>query len=416
MYYTKLAVRNHQTTHTGKRIHPLAIVFFAVVLMVFAVFWLPRLGKPFFGHHEFNGVFFGQIARNYVRYGLIATKGAQVLNPGTQPKSNWSLHTHHPATYPLALGAVFATLGVSETAERSLSLIASLIALILLIRLTKSTSALLPLLVTPLFLYYAIIPVFEPVILPFIVLILLAYAQKNPRLLLFASLAGILIDWPAFWFIGWIICVEVFSKNRNWHLIRAAIFGIIAGTLVNMLHLWLIVGDPIGPILDIGLYRASGMQQPFTSVEWIRLLISRTKAFIGLPLILSSIAGTVVAFRYKKQWKLVLVTLLPALTHVIFFRNVTWYHDYVLYYSLPFIAVATSVCLWYSYQVTRSPIKVFGVAVVLAIATFVTTYPFYRALASLHSHDICVKSQTLSAEAADQCGVFQVFYSDDFGR
>lgn len=82
----------------------------AITLLLFVLI-LPfigsRINRPFIGHHDFNGAFYSQIARNYLKIGLIKSRGAQIINSGDISNGDWNLHTHHPATYPILLSLIF---------------------------------------------------------------------------------------------------------------------------------------------------------------------------------------------------------------------------------------------------------------------------------------------------------------------
>src|SRR4030042_4900810 len=104
-----------------------------ILISVVTIFLLSyKLNWPFWGHHEFNGVYYGTIAKNYLRYGIINTRGAQVNNLYPTEKTNWSFHQNHPATYPLLIATVFRLFGTTEASMRMVSILASVVGLVYL--------------------------------------------------------------------------------------------------------------------------------------------------------------------------------------------------------------------------------------------------------------------------------------------
>src|SRR3989338_8774885 len=99
-----------------KKTHIVLVSILTFLLLSYKLTW------PFWGHHEFNGVYYGMIAKNYLRYGLLATKGGQVNNLFPAAPSEWSYHVNHPATYPLLLALSFRMFGTAEATARLVSI------------------------------------------------------------------------------------------------------------------------------------------------------------------------------------------------------------------------------------------------------------------------------------------------------
>src|SRR3989344_9213561 len=70
-----------------------------------------EINKPFWGHHDWNSVVYSNIARNYVRYGYLATKLAQVTNYDYQEPKNFGFITHYPPLLPILMSLPFHLLG-----------------------------------------------------------------------------------------------------------------------------------------------------------------------------------------------------------------------------------------------------------------------------------------------------------------
>ena len=60
------------------------IDYFSLFVLLTVAWFLLSIGisKPFIGHHDWNGVQYGNIARNHLHYGLQQTKLAPVLSYG----------------------------------------------------------------------------------------------------------------------------------------------------------------------------------------------------------------------------------------------------------------------------------------------------------------------------------------------
>lgn len=386
------------------------ILLYTLISIFILILFVPGINRPFFGHHDFNSVFYGQIAKNYLRYGLIQTKGAQVFSEGSIAQDDWQIHTHHPATYPIILSLAFYFFGIHEWVARLVSTIASIIAVIFLAKAFSNKLAVLPLLFTPLFLYYGRFPVFEPVILASIAVTLFTYSKKNYRIFFLSAFIGILIDWPGYWPVIWILIFEMLSRNRDWKIIKASLASIILGTFLILLHQFIITGTFLKSLFEIGDYRLSLNGQPYSNYLWVKVLIDRAKALLGLPLLISSMLGFIISIKEKINLKLALLTLLIAVSHVLVFRNITWYHDYMLYYSIPFVVLTTSIFINYLAKKINF-LNQFIIVSILVISTYLNTNMFYTALANLPE---CknVKNNLTAETKENNCERFRIFYTD----
>jgi len=373
----------------------------AVVMVGVFGLLIPRMGEPFSGHHEFNGVFYGQIARNYLRYGLFETKGAQVTNLWRADKTSWSLHTHHPATYPLLLAGVFSVVGESEAAARVVSVIFSMLGVGVLMLLScevfgrGKTLAVLPVSVTPLFLYYGRLPVFEPLLLTFTSLALWAYVKidydgKYRWWLMGSIFVLLLIDWPGFWVGAWILAAEALTKKRK-EVVLGIVAAMVGAGVIILGHQWLVTGHLLRDFLSVVSVRLGVAAQPYTPSGWLGLLVSRSKAFFGLPVLIAAALGlglTVVKGSGKES-KMLLVALSTGVSHILVFRNIAWYHDYMLYHLIPFAVLAVA-GLANRFDKRGEGSVVAGLSL-LAIITVVVTNKFYVDLAAIRPHEKCVE-------------------------
>jgi hypothetical protein len=341
----------------------IGLVFLAGLLM------LPWINRPFTGHHDFNGAFYSQIARNYIRYGLVKTKLGQVTShAGTQPKK-FVYHTHHPPLLPLLLAGSYSIFGEHEWVARSTVAFFSLGSVLLFFFIvSQATSSVLAvaataLLVTnPLFIYNSILPVHEPLALFFILLQIYAFnkwIQTRKRAHLVALIVGVILGnlsaWPTFYVVPLLIANEL--RLRRSHYLRLLFFLQLVSGLIfafHFLHIRLLTGDWFGGgfheafLRRIGLTPEVDPRYVYSTGKYVSKLLTRFKNFYGVPLLLTSIGGIVVSFTKKANSSVkgvVLVLAGLALVHPILFRNAVFVHDYLLIYTIPVISVTAALGL-----------------------------------------------------------------------
>src|SRR5687767_13046703 len=140
-----------------------------ILTLILATFTLSiQINKPFYGYHDWNGVTYGQIARNYVHYGLIQTRLGQVENLSPTTKENFHYDTHYPPLFTLLLSVPVFLFGPHEWAIRLLPIILSLFNLFLIFRLGSllisekfGLLAMITAFLTPIFFYFGKNPVHE---------------------------------------------------------------------------------------------------------------------------------------------------------------------------------------------------------------------------------------------------------------
>jgi len=393
---------------------------------------MPRMTEPFWGHHEFNGVFYGMMAKNYMRYGLAETKGAQITTPQVTEKGNWSLHTHHPATYPLLLYGWFLLWGAGEWQARLLSIVSSgwaiagLAALNMVFFKKKEAGlGVLAVIFTPLYLYFGSLPVFEALLLPLAAWALYFYWTRSKHanewwspVMVFAS---VLLDWPGYWLGLWLLAYELVFLRRRKMLIRFVGAVVLASVMV-LLHQRIATGTWLSELLAVGERRLGATGEPFTITEWLRLLATRTKAFYGLALLVfGGLSLVVVKNMRKEKWGFLVAVGMMGITHIVVFRNISWYHDYMLYHLIPWFSLVAGAGL--AYFVTRWNRWGVGIFLVLVVVNFVVTWPFTRALAQMQYQRECyemglkIKSgeQTefrMNEDKARLCGPVMGYYGE----
>src|SRR3990167_9954716 len=89
--------------------------FFVITILVLAAALLSvNLDKPFIGHHDWNGAWYSNFARNFMRYGLWQTKFGQVMNYDLISPNEFQYFTHYPPLLPIFMYISFKIFGVHE--------------------------------------------------------------------------------------------------------------------------------------------------------------------------------------------------------------------------------------------------------------------------------------------------------------
>lgn len=377
----------------------LILIFAACLLTIY-------IDRPFIGHHEYNGVVYSTIARNFNRYGIINTSFAQIENQDKASPKEFYFMTHHPPILTVLLSISFGIFGEGEKAARLVPVIFSLATLILIYALTrqyfdKKTAILAAALacVTPMFIFYGKLPVQEVLGLPLILLSIFLYFRyikrpsRNRYLLLLGSIViGNFTSWPAY-YLGAAFALHYlfFGKPKNKYLIAISFpFLCITTFAVYIFNLYIITGNTFGGNLNGALLQRLNVQQlgqPASLRDLTILQIRWLNAYYGKILIgISTITALSLAFKTKRFYKqekyqLLIILLFMGVAHIVIFRGVAQYHDYFLIYLLPFIVITASTgIITFLNFLKLKPTALTLCAVLLVILIAISTLPFTKAL------------------------------------
>lgn len=97
------------------------------------------LREPWIGLHDWNGAFYSQLARNFLRYPFEVHRGIPLVAVGAElpPPEDRCLYSTHPAGLVWLLAAVFGVVGPSEAAARSAAIAASIASLLIWFHLVR---------------------------------------------------------------------------------------------------------------------------------------------------------------------------------------------------------------------------------------------------------------------------------------
>lgn len=310
-----------------------------------------NINKPFIGQHDWNGVVYGQQAKNFFRFGYLPLKlGATLATFSTSPDGRKYL-IHYTPVLPVLISFSYRIFGVSEASIRIVPIIASLASVFLVVLLGKElisfrtgiiAGALM--IATPMFIYYGKNPVHEIVLLPFALLAFYSYRRflKTGKkgwwnILLLASISAMLVGWPGYYVTGLIFIHGILLKPKE--KITFFQLPLIAVILLTIFFFHSIILSPqaIDDLQSIFFARLGG-----AAVALIDFLNKELRYAINLftvtLLLLSSIW---LAGRSKNKSVLLLLGLF-GLSHIFIFRQAGYYHEYLLFPLLPFIALTSA--------------------------------------------------------------------------
>lgn len=341
-------------------------LFLTSLLLFIITFTLLSINitKPFYGEHDWNGVRYGNIARNYLKYGLFETKLGQVENSGWANSDQFQYFTHYPPTLPLLIALDYKIFGVAEWSARLTPIIAtSLIVVMIFLIGAKIASfqvglvAALLSLVTPLVLYFGKTPVHEPVVILFVLMAFfsyLNYQQQKKKIFLtgfiiFLTLAQ-LTTWAGFFLIPSMLAVALLRKDlTEAKRLLPFIFLSLGVFLFYLLFVAFLTGSLVGGDLLGVLLQRSGIS-PAGQTENLNLLTYMSKLRVWI-FTLYTTTLSILAFFWlisrkfnifsPTDWSIVTLGIF-GLTYLILFSNSSFIHNYLVFYLLPFMSLAAA--------------------------------------------------------------------------
>ena len=209
--------------------------------------------------------------------------------------------------------------------------------------------------VTPMFIYYGKNPVHDVVQLPFSLLAFYAYrrwvqVEKGGWFitLVFSLIVAMLIGWPGYYAVG-LIAIHGFlfsGQKRVW-----VIFPLLA-TFFFGFYIWHTQLVSPGSIAEIGASAVSRSgSSGFPIAEWIQKEFRYAiNLYTGTLLALSGI-WTFITLRRVAQRRIndndILLGFLGVYgaAHAILFRDASWFHEYLLFPFLPFLALSGAIAV-----------------------------------------------------------------------
>lgn len=300
-----------------------------------------NLTKPFWGEHDWNGARYGNIARNYLRYGYVLSKFGQVENGGISKPSSFIYYTHYQPLLSVLISVSYRFLGVSEFATRAVPVLATAGFIVVIYFIGRELiswqmgifSSLLAL-ATPMIRYYGKNPVHEPLALFFSSLAFLGLLKRNKFLVLIGIILTALINW-SFIFLVMGISVFLLSK-RNIKMIIGLWILVIILMALHFLQVYILTGSFFGGnLLEAFLERTSVGQVgvKFTLIQYLLQVRLWASTLFTNSLLLSAAIGIGILFRSKlSEFKKFTFSILIYCLYPIFFANASFIHSYFIYY------------------------------------------------------------------------------------
>lgn len=336
----------------NKKVFVTGILVSLVSFLVLSV----NLGKPFVGIHDWNGARYGNIARNYVKYGL-ETKLGQVEQ--RNPDGSFLYYTHYPPLLPMLIATSYKIFGISEGATRLVPALATslLLTSIFLIgyflwNYKIGLLASLLALSTPMVQYFGKNPVHELIVALFGVLAFLGLAQllkdkkdRNALWLVFvSSVLAALSGWGGYFVAP--AAVLVFWKLRFSRQIIISYIGLLAVLFVgHFVFVKFLTGSFFGGGLkEIFLYRLGQEAAGFGLIDFVSQVRLWASTLFTVSLIVASFIGLT---RLKSQKDklpalLVLGMLIFGGVYPLIFSNATFFHNYFIFGLTPVLAILSA--------------------------------------------------------------------------
>ena len=175
-----------------------------VIILTGLLILTHNMSKPFIGHHDWNGVYYANIARNYLINGYLATKLGQATSTGFHPE-NYNFYTHYPPLFTLLLSVDYRLFGISEITTKALPILFTILSLLTLYQIARqlkfsplvSLSSLL-IIFTPMLRYFGKMPSQEALIVFFTCLSVYSYLSHKTKLFYFSVIANGLTGWAGY--------------------------------------------------------------------------------------------------------------------------------------------------------------------------------------------------------------------------
>lgn len=346
--------------------------FLAFVVLLYGV------NLPFAGQHDWNSVMYSNIARNHLRYGLLATKLGMATNFGQLlPGEALGFFTHYPPLMPLLLTGSFAVFGITEWAARLVPILSAAVMIYFLFRLAErlwntATAVIASLFAvfSPMLLYYSKIPVHETIVLGFLAMTFWGYVRwlqtGFPRFYWFTLISLILsqlTSWAGYYLSLYLpLHALMFARIRNRRrLLVIFLVAPIMFLLHNLHAYWLSGSEAQQSLWEVFLFRlnANPAAQAYgmtlgkfivREASWISLYFTRIMTILSGLWLLQFLSRRIRYLPISFSESIILLLLVFGFTHNLIFRHLAYIHDYMLIYTLPFFAISSAIALMTIYR------------------------------------------------------------------
>lgn len=355
----------------GRRFSLLAV---ALIILVSSLLLCFEIGEPFWGYMDVNSVLHSTGARNFLKYGLLATHFWPTVDTGLVDNGRFTFRVHHPPLVVYAEALFFWVLGESEFSGRlffAFCAVASAVVIFFLgsIYLSRweALACALAFALTPCVGYFGRMINYESPGLLFALVAFLAYARflksRSRRflwLLHLANLLGLLTCWQDYFVAPAILLHYLLCGRREREPARGVlllvgvnllVFGIVLGYAA-----WLAGGITApaygGSLAGIFKIRIGRLIAPGRSFSFGDFLVAEGSAIVRLftPVLaygavawlIMLVVGVIRARRGRDDFDwLILSLFVYAGSYMLIFQQPTYLHDYLVYYMAPAMVFAS---------------------------------------------------------------------------
>lgn len=354
-----------------------------------------NLDKPFFGIHDWNGARYGNIARNFLRYGLLKTHFGQVENSGEVKPLEFQYYTHFPPLLPIVISISYKFLGVKEWATRLIPLLATAGTIVLLFLIGRTifnwqvglTASLLAL-ATPMVRYFGKNPVHEPLAVFFAALAFFGCSQVLTRkesgwLLIYLGVAlASLTNWSGV-FLSLVISLILARRVGLRKIVFIWSIPVIIA-LIFFGHVYLLTGSFWGGGLKEALLQRTSIGgqaslTPFSFWQFLDRLRLWSSTLFTISLIASAALGALFLFRKGNmvQKRLAVGIFIYSALYSLVFPNATFIHSYFIFSLLLPLALLASFAIS---QPTNKNFLKFTLLAILFLAIWFERADYLKAL------------------------------------
>ncbi len=350
------------------KIDLIIVLFFALTAAIILSLFI---NSPFKGSDNdgAGGCFWGTIARNYIRYGWVATKFGMVENGGFLEPSEFRYYTHHPPLIPMILSLGLKITGVHEWSIRMIFIIFAIGIQGLLYFLSKElwsrrvailSCALM--LLTPMYLHFSSVPDMVSVTLFFSLATIYAYARwlKTKSLAALVAMSVMLLlanfsAWEGYYVIPAIL-YHNFLRDKNKIInILMPFLGILSFSIYLIHTLMLVVPEQfMGENVTQVIYR-TGINILLNDPNFILVYLKQIFVWIWLfftPFLVIFVPiFFIIYFKYdtemrrERNYDFIPLFLIFGVLKYFIFIHLCYYHQQRLYYLGPFFALSASLAI-----------------------------------------------------------------------
>lgn len=343
------------------------VSFLPLIPTAFAlIIFIPNISKPFSGIHDFNGVQYGTMAKNYLKYGFVKLKFGQASGHINNIETYKSFYTSYLPFLPMMIALSYSIFGIAEWSTRIVPVVFSVLGVLYMFLIVKrlwgrraAFFASFFYIGNPMFIYFGMMPVVDTLTLSLMIVTFYYYldwiTSLKKRSFLFLCLSvfvGGLISWIIIYIFPLLLLHSFLIGKFNKRIFVIAMI-ILFTVSLQMLHTYILVGDILKSAMFETFKKRIGEQnlnfggEAFSFSVYFRKELTILQAFITRTLIGLSMIGMVLTIFVKKniQKTTLFSFLLLGIWHPLFFSRAVFIHEYHNIYFLPFLATAGAIVL-----------------------------------------------------------------------